>query len=56
MCWDGKCMHIMYSDNANGIPMYDEQKSTTKFIGFYMDEKSDKSENPKDYEWHEIKE
>lgn len=45
----------MDSDNANGIPMYGEQKHTTKFIGFYTDKKEYKSKNPTDYEWHEIK-
>lgn len=45
-------MHIMYSVAYLCMT----KKKSTKFIGFYMDEKSDKSENPKDYEWYEIKE
>lgn len=45
----------MYSNNTDGRHMYEKKNNNTKFVGFYMDEKSDKSKNPKDYEWHKIK-
>lgn len=47
----GKCCHIMYSDRPNGVPMYEKARSTTKYQGVYIDEKSDKSKKPEDYEW-----
>ena len=57
MCWKGekgKCMHIMYSENKNGVPMYDAPKQNTRYIGYYIDDSSKKSKNPKDYEWERL--
>lgn len=57
MCFNGmngKCMHIMYSYNEDGVDMYDEPNENTKYIGFYMDYKSKKSKDPKDYIWDKI--
>lgn len=48
---DGKCMHIVYSDNEDGADMYDEPNENTRYIGFYMDFKSKNSKDPKDYKW-----
>lgn len=48
---DGKCMHIVYSDNSLGLPMYNTPKETTKYFGYYIDDKSEDSKDPKDYKW-----
>lgn len=44
----------MYSENKNGVPMYDVPKQNTRYIGYYIDDSSKKSKNPKDYEWERL--
>ena len=47
---------IKYSDNANGNPMYDEPKDTTKYIGIAPNRTSpDESGQPGDYTWSRFK-
>lgn len=55
---DGKTLYtwIAYSDNADGNPMYQQPKDSTKYIGIATNkETATESTNPKDYVWSKFK-
>lgn len=55
---DGKTLYtwIAYSDNANGDPLYQQPKDSTKYIGIATNkETATESNNSKDYVWSKFK-
>lgn len=46
---NGEYIHIMYSDNSSGVPMYNVPEESTKYFGYYKDNKSEDSNNHNDY-------
>lgn len=55
---DGKTLYtwIAYSDNADGNPMYQQPKDSTKYIGIATNkETATESDDPKDYVWSKFK-
>ena len=55
---DGKTLYtwIAYSDNADGNPMYQQPKDSTKYIGIAVNkETATESNDPKDYVWSKFR-